>query len=183
MEKRMHNRRYLSFLSAVILVLLFASCKETAQQKHYENKSLTLLKEQNYEGLYDLFSKELKETTEFEQNLYDFLDELYAYNLDFSVVKKHDGGESKTIRQGKTEFFSGGVILANLFDSEGNEFEILIRYIVVDKNHPDKEGIRFIQLSSVIQLEHYPQYTTLMCLGYENKDSKEITYYDIKNDT
>lgn len=181
MERHLRYNNVISIMVLCLMVVFVSSCGEIRKQHQYEDKTLDYLQTRNRDGLFGLFSAELRNASGFEKDLEGFLDELDSYDLDFSKVTKSDGGEDKRIKGGKTVLYKSSVVFENISDSEGNKYEILAKFTIIDKGNSQTEGLTYIKLMQISQDECANQFDNLLYIGITGKE-KDCIYTFYKKD-
>jgi len=171
--------RLISILVFIIVISSQVSCSVVHKQADYRNSTLEYVKNQKSDELYELFSEELKNEKGFKDDLNLFLEKLYEYDLSFSKARLVDGGADKASEHGEYTYYFDSCSIKNIYDEDGNEYIIFFNYYIVNKENTKKEGLNFIQLSSITRNENYPQYIIELYVGIEGHEKDSLyTFYD-----
>lgn len=120
-----------------------------------------LFDDRDVDGLYDLFSVEAKKDEFLKERIELLMYYCDLINLDKSKAKIKNTSGGKSVNDGIITFYEDGRKIDNCYDASGKRYYIDYRFISIDKNNPDNEGLYDI----------YLDYHNTMIYGTQNNET------------
>ena len=124
---------------------------ETAYYKHKCRLFIEDVISQDYESIYNAFCDDYKNYDDFNNELDEFLGQLYSYDLDYQSMRisYEMGGSYSSYRSGKLAIYCIHPVAILIYDSDNYEYDLCVSYTGVDSEDTNNEGVHSISLRRV----------------------------------
>lgn len=142
-------RKITSIIILMVLLGNLSSCSKLTEDNFLNYRDLACyIMDCDSVAIYENWSEELKQNDTFEENLNLFFYMLDSYKLTYDVatIHKDSGGASKKYRNGRCSYDAYVTQIKDIFDENGNQYQINISYINVCLDNEQQVGINSIIL-------------------------------------
>ena len=148
-----------SFILVLIMCLSMMGCVNFGklehnknikiQQREIPNEILSYIIKQDKMELYSMFSQEIKEVYDIEEELNIMFNNIPIDDFDVSQAEGHTNGEEIAYGDdGITELYFG-YVYEYIYDSYGQEYIISFTYTSENQDNPDSIGIESLRIASI----------------------------------